>query len=79
MSQRARDVEPKVSSPHLAAFLTSVTAVTKRDTKPWHNLCTIIVTGVLHQTRRGWKAAVRATFERAAFLLDQTERPSFGG
>lgn len=59
----------------VASFMSVVAGVTERDTKPWRNLCTINVTGVLRQTRRGWKAAVRAIFKRAAFLLDKTKGP----
>jgi hypothetical protein len=50
-------------------ILIPLCGVPLRDTKLWHSLCTISLTGVLHHPPWGWKAAARATFKRAAFFV----------
>ncbi|UFW91494.1 hypothetical protein BjapCC829_30140 [Bradyrhizobium barranii] len=37
--------------------------------EPWHGTCRQNDIGILQFPSRGWKAAVRASFKRTAFLL----------
>jgi hypothetical protein len=61
-----RILGPDALDDPLSRFLS--VGIPLRDTKPWHNLCRMLGTGVLHHSPRGRKAAARATFKRAAFL-----------